>query len=219
MTGRGELVVCREPGLAEHLLASAFSVDLDYVRERTSILIRFEAKWGNGSVRAGLAFCALGQDKSPINTCTMIQEMTEANTDEPSQNIPMTEPAIEPAPASAPQGQASRYTLASYWWIPASFIFPYILASRRPNIREVYTNPETIGFGLVGLAAALTVYVLWYLDSAIGARQKISQITARTDRVLVYILGFFLWLCMASIFAVIFMAANQIMEKAPQLSL
>ena len=82
-----------------------------------------------------------------------------------------------------------------------------------------YTNPETIGFGLVGLAAALTVYVLWYLDSAIGARQKISQITARTDRVLVYILGFFLWLCMASIFAVIFMAANQIMEKAPQLSL
>lgn len=100
-----------------------------------------------------------------------------------------------------------------YIWLPLSFLAPYLVACLRRDVKDIFFNVETLRFGLLGVASAYIVYLLWWLDSRYGSRQMLSQIDDKVYMLVIYILAIGLWLCIFAILVVATMAYLQVFER------
>lgn len=107
--------------------------------------------------------------------------------------------------------------LRSYWWIPVSYCLPYLVTQAVPANTAEQTMLRCHHMGLMGLAVATLIYLLWRADCSFGAKQLLHLSNDIQAKALVHILGIALWVCWVGIGVVFCMAHDQVYDLVPNL--
>ncbi len=127
-------------------------------------------------------------------------------------------PASGASPVGAITGKTSiAMRLRSYWWIPLSYCVPYMVTHAVPANTAEQTMLRCHNMGLIGLAVATLIYLLWRADCSFGAKQLLHLSNDGQAKVLVHILGMALWVCWVGIGVVFCMAHDQVYDLVPNL--
>ena len=144
-------------------------------------------------------------------------------SDSDSTTISNEKPVDNPPSAGGPPiGTTTEKTsiakrLRSYWWIPVSYCVPYMVTHAVPAHTAEQTMLRCHNMGLIGLAVATLIYLLWRADCSFGAKQLLHLSSDVQAKTLVHILGMVLWVCWVGIGVVFCMAHDQVYDLVPNL--
>ena len=108
--------------------------------------------------------------------------------------------SLSPADAKVAPGAAKKDSLfftwiARTWWVPASYLVPYLVTLLFNPVVSRNDNLLRSGkVGAIGLGAALLISFVWFLDSNFGARQLFAASRDKVAKALVFALMLALWI-------------------------
>jgi multisubunit Na+/H+ antiporter MnhG subunit len=138
----------------------------------------------------------------------------------------MTESQPEPTTANASPEGATREDARPvdvkgvepsfakrFWWVPASFLVPFA-ATYLNLMTDVHARADAIDkavtIGAIGLASAVLINVIWYLDCNWGGKQFFGRSSDTAAKILVCALGIVLWLTWTCVGIAISMSYEQV---------
>ncbi len=145
--------------------------------------------------------------------------MSDSDSSTISNQPPVENPpsaGVSPA-AAVVQKTSIAKRLRSYWWFPVSYCVPYMVTHAVPANTAEQTLLRCHNMGLIGLAVATLIYLLWRADCSFGAKQLLHLSNDGQAKVLVHILGMALWVCWVGIGVVFCMAHDQVYDLVPNL--
>lgn len=145
--------------------------------------------------------------------------MSDSDSSTISNEKPVENP---PLAGGAPLGSTPEKTsiamrLRSYWWLPVSYCVPYMVTHAVPAHTAEQTMLRCHNMGLIGLAVATLIFLLWRADCSFGAKQLLHHSNDIQAKTLVHILGMVLWVCWVGIGVVFCMAHDQVYDLVPNL--
>lgn len=145
--------------------------------------------------------------------------MSDSDSSTISNQSPVENPtSVGVAPvAAAVQKTSIAKRLRSFWWIPVSYCVPYMVTHAVPANTAEQTLLRCHNMGLIGVAVATLIYLLWRADCSFGAKQLLHLSSDGHAKVLVHILGMALWVCWVGIGVVFCMAHDQVYDLVPNL--
>lgn len=141
-------------------------------------------------------------------------DSTTISNQQPVENLPSAE---GPAVVATKQKTSIAMRLRSFWWIPVSYCVPFMVTHAVPANTAEQTMLRCHNMGLIGLAVAALIYLLWRADCSFGAKQLLHLSNDVQAKALVHILGMALWVCWVGIGVVFCMAHDQVYDLVPNL--
>ncbi|CAN5320478.1 hypothetical protein BH11CYA1_BH11CYA1_44820 [soil metagenome] len=126
------------------------------------------------------------------------------------------QPPVGNLPSTVEKTSIAR-RLRSYWWVPVSYAIPFMATQAVPANTAEQTLTRCQNMGLMGLAMAAFIYLLWRADCKFGAKQMLHLSKDIQAKTLIHILGMALWVCWVGIGAVFCMAHDQVYDLVPNL--